>query len=392
MSVEPHAATASLWSSLVEARSRRLGREGTWNGPVTFDGRGPEGLLTEEGRKVVTFSSDDYLGLSLHPAVMAAAHEALDRWGTGAGGSRLVAGSRPVHEELEAALASATGTERVVVFPTEFAATLGVLGAFGDRGVHILLDEHNQTSVVDVQRLAQAEVAAYRHRDVAHLESLLTEATGPALVVTDVVFPMDGDIAPVRDIAALCRRHGALLVLDETRVVLRPDLGAELSTAPAGDDVVRVGSLGTTLASLGGFVAGPRSFIDLLVRRSRSYLFTSAPTPADAAAALAALRVLATPEGDRLRTRLATHIEQVTPGHPSQIIPIILGSDEQALAASAALRERGVWVPAIVAPMVPQGTARLRVTLSAAHSTEHVALLLDALASVPSSGDAPRPA
>src|SRR5271154_2605313 len=118
MSVEPHAATASLWSSLVEARSRRLGREGTWNGPVTFDGRGPEGLLTEEGRKVVTFSSDDYLGLSLHPAVMAAAHEALDRWGTGAGGSRLVAGSRPVHEELEAALASATGTERVVVFPT----------------------------------------------------------------------------------------------------------------------------------------------------------------------------------------------------------------------------------------------------------------------------------
>jgi 8-amino-7-oxononanoate synthase len=150
-----------------------------------------------------------------------------------------------------------------------------------------------------------------------------------------------------------------------------------------------VGSLGTTLGSLGGYVAGGRDFSDLLVHRARSYLFTTGPTPADAAAALAALRVITAPEGDRLRTRLANHIAQVAPGHPSQIVPIVLGSDEQAVEASAALRERGVWVPAIVAPMVPPGTARLRVTLSAAHSSEHVTLLLDALASVPSS--APRP-
>jgi 7-keto-8-aminopelargonate synthetase-like enzyme len=237
-------------------------------------------------------------------------------------------------------------------------------------------------------------VAPYRHRDLEHLERLLVEATGPAMVLTDVVFPMDGDVAPVGEIAALCRRYGALLVLDETRVVLGPDVRAQLATEPDGGDVLRVGSLGTTLASLGGYVAGGRAFIDLLVHRARSYIFTTGPSPADAAAALAALRVLSTPEGARLRTRLAQHIAQVTPGHPSQIIPIILGSDEQALEASAALRERGVWVPAIVAPVVAPGTARLRVTLSAAHSSEHVTLLLDALASVPSSapGRTPSPA
>jgi 7-keto-8-aminopelargonate synthetase-like enzyme len=339
----------------------------------------------------VSFSSDDFLGLSLHPAVMAAAHEALDRWGTGSGGSRLVAGTRPVHDELETALATWTGTERAVVFPTEFAATLGVLGAFGDRGVRICVDEHNHSAVVDVPRLSQAEVAPYRHRDPEHLEQLLIEATGPAMVITDVVFPMDGDVAPLAEIAAVCRRHGALLVLDETRLVLGPDVTSQLSAEPAGGDVLRVGSLGTTLASLGGYVAGGRAFIELLVHRARSYIFTTGPTPPDSAAALAALRVLATPEGDRLRTRLANHIAQVTPGHPSQIIPIILGSSEEALEASAALRERGVWVPAVVAPVVAPGTARLRVTLSAAHSSEHVTLLLDALASVPSSAPSSAP-
>ncbi len=373
--------TASLWSSLVEARSRRLETDGRWNAPVTFDGRGPESLLTQDGRKVVTFASDDYLGLSVHPAVVAAAHEALDHWGTGSGGSRAVTGSRPVHEELEAALAAWTGTERAAVFSTGYAANLGVLSAFGDSGVRICSDEHNHASIIDGGRLSHAEVAVYRHRDVAHLETLLRAAKGPALVVTDVVFPMDGDVAPVAEIAAACRRHGALLVLDEGRAVVGHDLAGQL----AGVDVLRVGTLSKTLGSLGGFVAGRRAFVDLLVNRAHSYRFATAPTPPDSAAALAALRVLSAPEGERLRTRLANHIERVSPGHPSQIIPIVLGSDEQVAAASAALRERGVWVPVVRSAA---GTARLRVTLTAAHTSDHIALLLDVLASVPSSPEA----
>jgi 8-amino-7-oxononanoate synthase len=381
----PSSLPASLWSSLVEARNEKIRSEDRWRSPVTFDARGPEGVLTEEGRKVVAFASNDYLGLSVHPTVVAAAHEALDHWGSGAGASRLVTGSRPVHEELEAALARDKHTERAAVFPTGFAANLGVLGAFGDHGVRICSDELNHASIIDGARLSHAEVAVYRHRDVEHLERLLRDATGPAIVVTDVVFSMDGDVAPVKDIAAACRRHGALLIVDEAHSVLGPDIDADVADI----DVLRVGTLSKTLGSLGGFVAGPRSFIDLLENRARPYIFTTAPTPPDAAAALAALRLLATAEGDRLRTRLVNHVARVAPGHSSPIIPVVLGSDERAVAASAALREHGVWVPAIRPPTVPAGTARLRITLSAAHTSGHIALLLEALGAVPTSSPLP---
>jgi 8-amino-7-oxononanoate synthase len=345
---------------------------------VTFDAQGPVGVLTDDGTKVVAFASNDYLGLSTHPSVVAAAHRALDLWGAGAGASRLVTGSRPCHEDLERALADWKGTERAVVFPTGFAANLGVLTAFGPSGVRICSDELNHASIIDGARLSRAEVVVYRHRDVDHLEELLARATGPTLVVTDVVFSMDGDVAPVKDIAAACRRHGALLVLDEAHDVLGSDLAPDL----ADTDVLRVGTLSKTLGSLGGFVAGTGPFIDLLENWARSYIFTTAPSPADAAAALAALLVLRSDEGRQLRDRLASYVERLAPGHPSPIVPIILGTDERAVAASAELRELGVWVPAIRPPTVPPGTARLRVTLSAAHSEEHVALLREALATV----------
>ncbi len=381
------AKSATAWSSLVEERNSRLHAQARWRHPVTFDARGPVGVLTEDGRPVVAFASNDYLGLSTHPAVTAAAHEALDLWGTGAGASRLVTGSRPCHEALEESLASWKGTERAVVFPTGFAANLGVLSVFGDRGVTILSDELNHASIIDGARLSRADVAVYRHRDVDHLEALLEKSTGPSLVVTDVVFSMDGDVAPVGPIADACRRHGALLVLDEAHDVLGPDLGPDLT----GLDVLRVGTLSKTLGSLGGFVAGARPFIDHLENRARSYIFTTAPTPPDAAAALAALRIVVSPEGGRLRARLAAHVESVAPGHPSPIIPVVLGSDDRAVAASAVLRRHGVWVPAIRPPTVPPGTARLRVTVSAAHTGDHIALLLGALAEVSAAGSRPIP-
>ncbi len=378
---------SATWVERVVSAAERLEAEARWRRPLTFDALGPSGVLTEDGEAVVAFASNDYLGLSAHPAVVAAAHDALDRWGTGSGASRLVTGSRPVHERLEAALARHCGMERAVVFPTGFAANLGVLTAFGDAGVRICSDELNHASIVDGARLARAEVAVYRHRDVEHLAALLRGAPGPALVVSDLVFSMDGDVAPVADIAALCRHHGALLVLDEAHAVLGPDPMPHVE----GLDVLRMGTLSKTLGSLGGFVAGPRPFIDLLVNRARSYVFTTAPTPPDAAAALAALGVVSSPEGDRLRARLTGFVGRVAPGHTTPIVPVVMGSDERALAASASLRRRGVWVPAIRPPTVPVGTARLRVSLSAAHTDGQVALLVEALAEVEESfGVSPR--
>jgi len=372
------APTGSTWSDRVAAANTGLAAGARWRRPLTFDARGPAGVLTEDGDEVVAFASNDYLGLTSHPAVVAAAHEALDRWGTGSGASRLVTGSRPVHDALEGALAAHMGTERAVVFPTGFAANLGVLSAFGQPGVRICSDELNHASIVDGARLARAEVAVYRHRDTDHLATLLATSPGPAIVVTDLVFSMDGDVAPLPDIAELCRRHGALLLLDEAHAVLGPDPAPHLGDL----DVIRVGTLSKTLGSLGGFAAATRPFAELLVNRARSYIFTTAPSPADAAAALASLGVLDSAEGDALRARLAAHVARVAPGHPSPIVPVVLGSDERALAASAALRARGAWVPAIRPPTVPEGTARLRVSLSAAHSDAQVTLLLDALAEV----------
>ena len=244
--------------------------------------------------------------------------------------------------------------------------------------MRICSDENNHPSIVDGTLLSQAEVAVYRHRDVEHLEELLREARGPALVVTDVVFSMDGDIAPVRAIADACRRHGALLVLDEARAVVGPDLGPDL----AGVDVLRVGRLSKSLGSLGGFVAGRAAFIDLLVNRARSYVFTTAPSPPDCAAALAALACCRHPRANDCAPASPDTSPTWRPGHASQIIPIVVGSDEQTVAASAALCRLGVWVPAI---RPPTGTSRLRVSLSAAHTSAHIELLLEALAAVPKS-------
>ncbi len=364
------------WDELVGRRLAAVLEGGRWRSPRVLDASGPVGRLPEEGREVVTFASNDYLGLSGHPAVVAAAHRALDRWGAGAGASRLVTGSRPVHRQLEEELARWKATEAAVAFPTGFAANLGVLAVLGSAGTRILSDERNHASIVDGCRLARAEVSVYRHADPDHLDRLLAGGDGPATVVTDTVFSMDGDVAPLAALAEVCRRHGALLVLDEAHAVLGPHPGPEVTE---GLTVVRVGTMSKTLGSLGGFAAGPQGVIDLLVNTARPYIFTTAPTPADAAAALAALGVLRGPEGAALCARLAGLLERVAPGHPTPIVPVVLGEERRALEASAALLEQGIWVPAIRPPSVPKGTSRLRVTLSAAHTDEQVDRLVAAL-------------
>ena len=367
------------WAEWAAAEADGIRAAGRWREPRDLDAAGPEGKLAPDGRPVVSYASNDYLGLTQHPDVIAAAHAALDRWGAGSGSARLIVGSRPVHADLEAALAAWKSSERAVLFPTGFATNLGVVTTFGGPDVLVCSDELNHASIIDGCRLSRANVEVYRHCDLEHLADLLQgSAVARAVVVTDTVFSMDGDVAPVDELAELCARHGALLVLDEAHAVLGPDT----SHLDAVDelDVLRIGTLSKTLGALGGFVAGPAALTELVVNRARSYIFTTAPTPADTAAALAAVTVVRSPKGEELRTRLRANVERLRPGHPSPIVPVVIGDEARTLAAAAALLDQGMLVPAIRPPTVAPGTSRLRVALSAAHTPAQVDALGFALA------------
>ena len=368
--------TARAWDDWAELATQQIVDAGQWRTPRPFDPSAPDGL--------VSFASNDYLGLTHHPAVVAAAHEAIDRWGTGAGAARLIVGSRPVHHELEAELAEWKDAEAAVLFTTGFAANLGVLTTFAGPDTLVCSDELNHASLIDGRRLAGAPLAVYRHLDAAHVDELLRANTrARAVVVSETTFSMDGDIAPVDKLLDVCAHHGALLVLDEAHSVLGPPFPGpfEAPSRKGGDvTVLRVGTLSKTLGALGGFVAGPRRYTDLLVNRARTYIFTTASSPADAAAALAALRVLRSPEGDERRARLRANVDRLRPGHPSPVVPYVCGSEARALEAADALAARGFLVTAIRPPTVPPGTSRLRVALSADHTPDQVDELAAALA------------
>jgi 8-amino-7-oxononanoate synthase len=366
----------SAWQDWAGETSDAIRAAGQWREPRDLDAAGPEGKLEPDGRPVVSFASNDYLGLSQHPRVIAAAGAALDRWGTGSGSARLIVGSRPVHTELEAALADWKRAEHAVMFPTGFAANLSVLTTFGGRDVLICSDELNHASIIDGCRMSRSEVSVYRHGDAGHVDAMLRASAGSgrrAIVVTDTVFSMDGDAAPVGELARVCARHGALLVLDEAHAVLGPDPDLD------GADALRVGTLSKTLGSLGGFVAGPAALTQLIVNRARPYIFTTAPTPADTAAALAALRIVRSEEGAGLRARLRAHVDRIRSGHPSPIVPVMCGSETRALRAAEKLLDLGLLVPAIRPPTVAPGSSRLRVALSAAHTEDQVDALARAL-------------
>jgi 8-amino-7-oxononanoate synthase len=367
--------SADGWRRAVEAKNAEIRAQGRWRSICALEGGAAETRIAATGQGVVSFASNDYLGLSQHPGVGAAARAALDRFGTGTGASRLVVGARPIHAELERELAAWKGAEAALLFPTGYAANLGVLAALGRLGdVTVASDELNHASIIDGAKLSRARVAIYPHGDLDALEAILRGAER-AVVVSDAVFSMDGDLAPVEALGALCVRYGALLVLDEAHAVLGPP-----TPRPPGLDVLVVGTLSKTLGSLGGFVAGPRAYVELLVNTARTFIFTTAPPPADAAAALAALRIVRSAEGEGLEARLRANVARLAPGHPSPIVPIVLGDEARALAASQALLERGLLVPAIRPPTVAPGSSRLRVALSAAHTPEQVDRLATALA------------
>jgi 8-amino-7-oxononanoate synthase len=369
------------WRTWTERELDALREADRWRECVVVDTHGPQGTIA--GRDIVSFSSNDYLGLSQHPDVCRAAHEAIDRFGTGAGASRLIGGTRSLHQALEQTLAEWNDTEAAVVFPTGFAANLGVLSTFATAQATVFSDELNHASIIDGCRLSKAQLRVYRHVDLDHLASLLRQTQTRKVVVTDSVFSMDGDHAPMTALVELCAREDALLIVDEAHAVLGPEL-------PEADaSVLRVGTLSKTLGSLGGWVAGPLALVQLLVNRARSFVFTTGLSPADTAAALAAVRICMSEEGERLRARLRSYVDQVKPGHPSPIIPCIIGTDAAALNAAADLLAQGLYVPAVRPPTVPPGTARLRVTVSAAHTQPMIDRLLRALRAYSPSSSTP---
>ena len=367
-----------MWSEIFDRRLDEIRAADRWRQLRPLTAGTGDTVLCDTGEHLVSFASNDYLGLSQHPWVRRAAVETIGRYGTGAGSSRLIVGSRSLHHELEHALAQHKKAEAALVFPTGYQANLGALGAIcaASSALPVLIcDELNHASLIDGSRLARAQIDVYRHGDTDHAEALLRKHRGrPAVIVTDSVFSMDGDLAPIGRLSALAAQHRALLLLDDAH-----DVFEDLEEPHPGCTVVRVGTLSKTLGSLGGFVTGSRPLVHLLVNTARSGIFTTAPTPAQCAAALTAIELVEGSEGERLRSRLRGYVDTLAPGHPTAILPVLLGEEHRALEVANELRARGMLVPAIRPPTVPPGSSRLRITLSALHSREQIQALADAL-------------
>lgn len=334
---------------------------------------GPQVL--REGRELWNFASNDYLGLASHPALAGAFIEGLRRHGSGAGASRLVSGTLPPHRELEEALAAAKGTEASLLFSSGFATAAGSLPALAGKQDVVVLDKLCHACLIDGARLSGASIRVFPHNDVAKLDRLLgsLRARHPdarVLVVTESVFSMDGDLCPLREIVEAKDRHGALLFLDEAHAFgVTGPAGMGLAAEQGLQDRVdfQMGTFSKAAGLSGGYLATSAAWRDLLVNRARSFIYSTAPPPALAHAALAALGILRSAEGDALRTALRRRIDLLRPGHPSAILPRILGDNAATLEASRRLEARGFLVPAIRYPTVPRGTARLRISLSACH-------------------------
>ena len=348
--------------------------------------------LETGGRRLLSFCSNDYLGLAQHPQLIAAFKRVADDEGVGSTSAHLICGHRAEHAMLEEALAAWTGRERALLFSTGYMANLGVLQALLTRGDLCVQDKLNHACLLDGAQLSGAELKRYPHADVAAAaRQLAARGEAGALLATDGVFSMDGDIAPLRELAALCRREHATLMVDDAHGlgVLGDDGAGSVRAAGLSqrDVPVLMATLGKALGCAGAFVAGPAALIDGLTQFARPYIYTTAMPPALAAAAFTAVQ-LAQAESWR-REKLNALISRFRTGaaqlgltlssSSSAIQPLVLGDAQTALNAAQALEQRGLLVTAIRPPTVPAGSARLRITLSAAHEEEHVDQLLDAL-------------
>jgi glycine C-acetyltransferase len=350
-----------------------------------------------DGRDVINLASNNYLGLAAHPRLKEAAAGAAMRYGAGSGAVRTIAGTMSLHRELERRFAEFKGAEDALMFQSGFTSNAGTVAAILSREDVIVSDQLNHASIIDGARLSRAEIKVFPHKDVAAADTLLEETRAPGrhqLLITDGVFSMDGDIAPLPDLVELAEKHGAIMMIDDAHAsgVLGP--GGKGTVAHFGIDPrrvdVQVGTLSKAIGVLGGFIAGPSHLIQWLVNRGRPFLFSTSAPPPVAAACIAALDVMAE-EPDRLdrlwaRTRFfkdGLHAAGFDTGHSeTPITPVIAGEETKAVELSALLWEEGVFTPAIVFPTVPQGQSRVRTIVTADHTEDDLREALDAFEKV----------
>ena len=368
-----------------------LAERGLLRRPVTVtSGQGPR--VTVDGRELLCFCSNNYLGLADHPALAEAARAAAQEYGTGSGASRLISGTMAVHRELEDAVARFKQTEAAIVFPTGYMANVGVIPTLVGRGDTVYCDRHNHASIFDGCRLSGATLRVYPHVDVDKLDALLgRKRAGRALVITDTVFSMDGDIAPLPELVEVCERRGTMLMIDEAHATGVLGEGGRGATEHFGVEPGRIpvvmGTLSKAVGSLGGYVAGSGDMIDLLVNKARSFIYTTALPPAVCAASIAGLRII---EGEpERREALWRRTRQLQDGLRARgfdigatetpITPALVGESRAAVDLSNRLLDAGILAPAIRPPTVPEGSARIRLTPMATHAAEDVDALLSAL-------------
>jgi 8-amino-7-oxononanoate synthase len=406
-----HNERVSTFEQELQQRLDAQRRQGLWRELRRVDS--PQGVrLVLDGRSLLNFSSNDYLGLSSHPALKQAAIGAVEQFGAGSGASRLISGSLAPHHELEETLAAFKGTVAALTFSSGYTAALGTLCAMVGKGDIIVLDKLVHASIVDAARLSGATLRVFRHNDLDNLEHILKwadarcHAVAPGeqrpriLIATESVFSMDGDHAPLAQLVELKDRHGAWLMVDEahaTGLYGAHRRGLAEAAGIADRIEIQMGTLGKAFGASGGYIAGSRTLIDFLVNRARSFIFSTAPVPAAAAAALAAVRIVQSDKGAGLCARLWQRVDRMKdvlsgcarfkpPAAMSAILPLMVGEESQAVAMAGALRERGVFIPAVRFPTVARGAARLRLTLTAAHEDGDIDELARALAGVGGTG------
>ena len=355
----------------------------------------PGSRIRMGGRTLLNFASNDYLGLANDPRLKEAAVSAVEKFGAGSGAARLICGSLAPHHELEENLAHFKGAEAALSFSSGYATAIGTICALLAKNDVILLDRLVHACIVDAARLSGAKIRVFAHNDLEDLEKILKWATTnsrgspPAtrhiLIVTESIFSMDGDAAPLREIVALKEKYGAWLMVDEAHATGLYGINrrGRAEESGAGERIeIQMGTLGKAVGAAGGYICGSRVLVDFLVNRARSFVFSTAPVPAAAAAAAAGIRLIQSPEGEMRRKSLWMRVVELKSkigngksNVPGAIIPVPIGDEAKAVAVSTALQAEGVFVPAIRYPTVARNQARLRVTLTAAHTTEEIHLL-----------------
>ena len=386
-------------TSFLQTELKNLRDKGLYRSLRRVEG-GQGSTLFIDDREVINFSSNNYLGLANHPALRAAAKEAIDRYGCGSGASRLISGNMTLHEELEEKIAELKGTEGALVFNSGFQANTGVIPVLVGKRDVILSDALNHASIIDGCRLSRSEVVVYGHCNMDQLELALKQAPvrGRKLIVTESLFSMDGDEAPLADIVSLAEKYGATVMVDEAHAtgVYEPNGAGLVAKLGLGDRIlIQMGTLGKALGSFGAYVAGTRSLRELLINRCRSFIFTTSLPPAVMAMSIAALDLVK--KEPQRRQKLRENSEQLRAGlkalgfilgdSRSQILPLMVGDATRCMQLSESLLENGVFAQGIRPPTVPVDTSRLRITLMATHTPEQINQALQIFAEVAQKSD-----